>query len=197
MTTGLWGLLPGGFLIYASARSGVHNRGRVRARVRGRVWGRGRGRSRARVRVRGRARGRCRGRRCSVDSVPHCSCVMAVREQGPPRLGAFLNWGVDAGILRVSGVAYQFRHQQLQDWFTSAAAGTGTSPAQAAQLILSGDLGRCGIHCTIPEKANRSPTAPTTGIPQLHGGPTTPAGHWDPVPTACIWRTPARPRRRP
>jgi hypothetical protein len=58
--------------------------------------------------------------------------VMAVRGQGPLRLGAFLDWAVDAGLLRVSGVAYQFRHRQLQDWLTSAAVGTGTDPAQAA-----------------------------------------------------------------
>ncbi|MFD0035673.1 NACHT domain-containing protein [Streptomyces sp. NPDC127172] len=34
----------------------------------------------------------------------------------PWRLGAFLNWCYDAGLLRISGIAYQFRHQELQDW---------------------------------------------------------------------------------
>jgi hypothetical protein len=34
------------------------------------------------------------------------------------RYGAFLDWVLEAGLLRVSGVAYQFRHGQLQDWLT-------------------------------------------------------------------------------
>ncbi|MFH8701855.1 NACHT domain-containing protein [Streptomyces chartreusis] len=34
----------------------------------------------------------------------------------PWRLGAFLNWCYDAGLLRISGIAYQFRHRELQDW---------------------------------------------------------------------------------
>ncbi|MFG3252421.1 NACHT domain-containing protein [Streptomyces sp. NPDC048172] len=34
----------------------------------------------------------------------------------PPRLGAFLDWNCEAGILRVEGFAYQFRHRELQDW---------------------------------------------------------------------------------
>lgn len=35
----------------------------------------------------------------------------------PVRLGACLDWAVDAGLLRVAGTAYQFRHRELQDWF--------------------------------------------------------------------------------
>ncbi|MGW5351453.1 NACHT domain-containing protein [Streptomyces sp. NPDC004031] len=34
----------------------------------------------------------------------------------PWRLGAFLNWSYEAGLLRISGIAYQFRHRELQDW---------------------------------------------------------------------------------
>lgn len=45
--------------------------------------------------------------------------IIAVRQQGPLRFGAFLDWAQQAGLLRVSGVAYQFRHRQLQDWLTS------------------------------------------------------------------------------
>ncbi len=45
--------------------------------------------------------------------------VMAVRQQGPLRFSAFLDWAYRAGLLRVSGIAYQFRHRQLQDWLTS------------------------------------------------------------------------------
>ena len=42
-----------------------------------------------------------------------------VRGRGPLRFGKFLDWGVEAGLLRISGVSYQFRHRQLQDWLTS------------------------------------------------------------------------------
>jgi hypothetical protein len=45
--------------------------------------------------------------------------LMAARRQGPLQLGAFLDWAVGAGLLRVSGNAYQFRHRQLQDWLGS------------------------------------------------------------------------------
>ena len=45
--------------------------------------------------------------------------IIAVRQQGPLRFGVFLDWAQQAGLLRVSGVAYQFRHRQLQDWLTS------------------------------------------------------------------------------
>jgi hypothetical protein len=48
--------------------------------------------------------------------------VVAHRGQGPWRLGAFLDWACEAGLLRVSGLAYQFRHQQLQDWLTAGYA---------------------------------------------------------------------------
>ena len=45
--------------------------------------------------------------------------VNAARKRGPLRFGAFLNWAHQAGLLRVSGIAYQFRHRQLQDLLTS------------------------------------------------------------------------------
>ncbi|MFJ9968031.1 NACHT domain-containing protein [Streptomyces avermitilis] len=34
----------------------------------------------------------------------------------PWRLGAFLHWAAEAGLLRISGAGYQFRHRELQDW---------------------------------------------------------------------------------
>ncbi|MFE2426897.1 NACHT domain-containing protein [Streptomyces sp. NPDC059373] len=34
----------------------------------------------------------------------------------PKRLGTFLHWSYGAGLLRISGMAYQFRHRELQDW---------------------------------------------------------------------------------
>ncbi|WP_200308422.1 NACHT domain-containing protein [Streptomyces adelaidensis] len=37
----------------------------------------------------------------------------------PWRLGAFLDWAYGAGLLRISGTAYQFRHRELQEWLTT------------------------------------------------------------------------------
>ncbi|MGW9205663.1 NACHT domain-containing protein [Embleya sp. NPDC055664] len=34
----------------------------------------------------------------------------------PWRLGRFLHWATQAGLLRTAGTAYQFRHRELQDW---------------------------------------------------------------------------------
>ena len=45
--------------------------------------------------------------------------IIAVRQQGPLRFGTFLDWAHQAGLLRVSGVAYQFRQLQLRDWLKS------------------------------------------------------------------------------
>jgi hypothetical protein len=45
--------------------------------------------------------------------------IIAVSQKGPLRFGVFLDWAQQAGLLRVSGVAYQFRHRQLQEWLTS------------------------------------------------------------------------------
>ncbi|MFE8965104.1 NACHT domain-containing protein [Streptomyces iakyrus] len=41
------------------------------------------------------------------------------RGQLPHRLGGFLHWAYGAGLLRISGLAYQFRHQELQDWLAA------------------------------------------------------------------------------
>jgi hypothetical protein len=42
--------------------------------------------------------------------------IAAIRRSGPLRFGAALDWAYQAGLLRLAGVAFQFRHQQLQDW---------------------------------------------------------------------------------
>jgi hypothetical protein len=52
----------------------------------------------------------------------------ALRGNGPLRFGALLDWARDAGLLRESGIAYQFRHRQLQD---RLAPPEGGSPAPA------------------------------------------------------------------
>lgn len=41
----------------------------------------------------------------------------------PRGLGPFLDWAYDAGLLRLSGVAFQFRHREFQEWLTQAAPG--------------------------------------------------------------------------
>jgi len=43
--------------------------------------------------------------------------IMKVRGDLPWRLGAFLDWAYLAGLMRISGVGYQFRHRQLREWF--------------------------------------------------------------------------------
>jgi hypothetical protein len=34
----------------------------------------------------------------------------------PWRLGAFLHWCSQVGLMRIAGIAYQFRHRELQDY---------------------------------------------------------------------------------
>jgi len=46
----------------------------------------------------------------------------AAHGRSPLRFGRFLDWAHDAGLLRASGVAYQFRHRQLQDWLATQSA---------------------------------------------------------------------------
>ncbi|MFE6743057.1 NACHT domain-containing protein [Streptomyces tubercidicus] len=40
------------------------------------------------------------------------------RQPLPWRLGRFLDWCCDAGLTRTAGIAYQFRHRELQDFLT-------------------------------------------------------------------------------
>ncbi|WP_285784550.1 NACHT domain-containing protein [Microbispora sp. NBRC 16548] len=37
----------------------------------------------------------------------------------PWRLGRFLNWAYKAGLLRIAGISYQFRHKELQDYLAT------------------------------------------------------------------------------
>ena len=52
----------------------------------------------------------------------YCISVLAgkLRRRGPLRFAEFLDWAQRAGLLRVLGIAYQFRHRQLQDQLTTA-----------------------------------------------------------------------------
>lgn len=45
--------------------------------------------------------------------------IGAIRRTGPIGFGAFLDWSQQAGLLRLSGISYQFRHRQLQDWLAT------------------------------------------------------------------------------
>ncbi|MEU3862722.1 NACHT domain-containing protein [Streptomyces sp. NPDC028722] len=47
----------------------------------------------------------------------------------PLRLGPFLDWALEAGLLRLSGPAYQFRHRELQQWLAAH-----PEPAEAARV---------------------------------------------------------------
>jgi hypothetical protein len=44
--------------------------------------------------------------------------VLAGRQRTPLRLARFLDWAYDAGLLRLSGAAVQFRHREFQLWLT-------------------------------------------------------------------------------
>ncbi|MET9087377.1 hypothetical protein ABZX77_36805 [Streptomyces sp. NPDC004237] len=42
--------------------------------------------------------------------------LLCSRRRLPFRLGLFLDWAVSAGLMRISGPAYQYRHRELQHW---------------------------------------------------------------------------------
>ncbi|MEU7942511.1 hypothetical protein [Microbispora bryophytorum] len=37
----------------------------------------------------------------------------------PWRLGRFLHWAYSVGLTRIAGIAYQFRHRELQDYLAT------------------------------------------------------------------------------
>lgn len=47
-------------------------------------------------------------------------CLLSARRGGlPPYPAAFLDWAYDAGLVRLSGIAVQFRHREFQAWLTT------------------------------------------------------------------------------
>lgn len=61
------------------------------------------------------------GRTCDSAWTLYAAAVVVLiaRHQFPPRrLGPFLDWAYEAGLLRLSGIAIQFRHHALQDWIS-------------------------------------------------------------------------------
>ncbi|WP_241194103.1 NACHT domain-containing protein [Streptomyces sp. SID10115] len=47
------------------------------------------------------------------------ACTRRGRHALPWRLRRFMHWATEAGLLRVAGTAYQFRHRELQDWLAA------------------------------------------------------------------------------
>ncbi|MGW0917366.1 hypothetical protein ACWD1Z_37720, partial [Streptomyces sp. NPDC002784] len=60
--------------------------------------------------------------------------LLCARRVLPWRLGTFLNWAYQGGLLRISGNAYQFRHRELQEWLADQ---PGTSPHPSGQVSAS------------------------------------------------------------
>jgi hypothetical protein len=56
--------------------------------------------------------------------------LLARRHELPHRPAVFLDWAYEAGLMRLSGIAVQFRHREFQDWLTRRYAPTAlVSPA--------------------------------------------------------------------
>lgn len=53
----------------------------------------------------------------------HLVFLLCLRGQLPRRLGRFLSWSHEGGLLRTSGGAYQFRHREFQQWLTATSPG--------------------------------------------------------------------------
>ena len=66
----------------------------------------------------------------------------------PWRLAAFLNWCYQAGLLRVAGISYQFRHRELQDYLARnpAPPDAGTSPGVPQGKSTARDQRVSGAH---------------------------------------------------
>jgi NACHT domain len=61
------------------------------------------------------------------------ACAVAQRRL-PLRLGRFLSWAQDSGLLRVSGATYQFRHRELQDWLRTRTVPEGQPEGSQAPV---------------------------------------------------------------
>ncbi|MFI6006830.1 hypothetical protein ACIA98_41990 [Streptomyces sp. NPDC051366] len=49
----------------------------------------------------------------------YVALLLCTRGRLPWRLGTFMDFSYRAGLLRISGAAYQFRHRELQDWLAA------------------------------------------------------------------------------
>jgi len=59
------------------------------------------------------------GLRMAGASRRYAVFLCCARGQLPWRLGIFMHWAYGAGLLRISGTAYQFRHRELQGWLAA------------------------------------------------------------------------------
>jgi hypothetical protein len=58
----------------------------------------------------------------TVASAPwrrYIALLLCTRHRLPWRLSRFLDWACEANLMRKSGIAYQFRHRELQDWLST------------------------------------------------------------------------------
>jgi DNA replication protein DnaC/MFS family permease len=60
--------------------------------------------------------------------------LAAGKRRLPLRFGSFLEWAKAAGVIRVSGIAYQFRHRELQLWLTPTVDAEAASESSAIDL---------------------------------------------------------------
>ncbi|MDF3300101.1 trypsin-like serine protease [Streptomyces tropicalis] len=51
-----------------------------------------------------------------VPWLRYITAMTLARKELPWRLAAFLDWARKAGLMTISGVGFQFRHQELQEW---------------------------------------------------------------------------------
>ena len=83
--------------------------------------------------------------------------ILAGRGRQPLGFGRLLDWGHRAGILRIAGDAYQFRHTELRDWLRRSAAGaeapTTTRPRPAAPADVATTLRRRRRNATRPPRS--------------------------------------------
>ncbi|WP_049558956.1 NACHT domain-containing protein [Nonomuraea sp. SBT364] len=62
----------------------------------------------------------------------YLALLLCTRGRLPLRLGRFLQWCHDAGLIRTAGIAYQFRHRELQDHLARHPVPRPLQPADAA-----------------------------------------------------------------
>ncbi|WP_101790441.1 NACHT domain-containing protein [Nonomuraea indica] len=66
--------------------------------------------------------------------------LLSTRGRLPWRLGRFLHRCYDAGLLRISGIAYQFRHRELQDYLAAHPMPSSPDPSPlGGDAVTTGD----------------------------------------------------------
>ena len=73
------------------------------------------------------------GRRSAAGRYATASLLFAFTEIFAPRPAQFLEWARNAGLLRVTGIAYQFRHDSYQQWLAAGDVDRGVKTTLDAQ----------------------------------------------------------------